>query len=138
MAERGTEHARLAAEQARTDAEESRRVARAQEALLRAQYDEIERTLEEVGPAQQQPTYEEMRVDILGAQSSLMVTFLRNSRLKDGTTMLDRFEQHAEIEFKKHQRFHSGALGTYRGESFKKWKERTVAAQAEITRALAR
>ena len=137
MAERETEQARLAAEQARTDAEESRRLARAQVARLRAQYDEIEVALEGVGPAPQPPTYEEMRADILGAQSAVMTRFLKGMKLRDGMTLFDRFEQHAEIEFKKHQQLHSDALGTYRGQSFEKWKERTVSVQAKLTRALA-
>ncbi|WBL19220.1 hypothetical protein [Citricoccus sp. NR2] len=47
-------------------------------------------------------------------------------------------EMRAAIEFKKHQRLRSDALGTYRGQSFERWKERTIAAQAKLSRALAR
>lgn len=137
LAERDTAQARHTAEQTRMDAEEARAAARAREVHLHALHDEIERELREAGPPPSHPSYEDVRKDLLAAQSAVMTRFLKGTKFKDGTTLFDRFEQHAKSEFKKHQRRTTDGLGTYRGPSFEKWKERTVAAQSRLIRDLA-
>jgi hypothetical protein len=75
------------------------------------------------------PSYDDMRREILGAQSHVLVKFLRTTKLKDGTTLMDKAEGYARKEFAAHQRRDSDALGRYSGPSYEQWKERSLEMQ---------
>jgi hypothetical protein len=78
------------------------------------------------------PSYDDMRREILGAQSHVLVKFLRTTKLKDGTTLMDKAEGYARKEFAAHQRRDSDALGRYSGPSYEQWKERSLEMQRKI------
>lgn len=78
------------------------------------------------------PSYDDMRREILGAQSHVLVKFLRTTKLKDGTTLMDKAEGYARKEFAAHQRRDSDALGRYSGPSYEQWKERNLEMQRMV------
>ena len=78
------------------------------------------------------PSYDDMRWEILGAQSHVLVKFLRTTKLKDGTTLMDKAEGYARKEFAAHQRRDSDALGRYSGPSYEQWKDRNMGMQRKI------
>lgn len=119
----------LKARQALQRAEEAERDRRAAERGLLALTEEVQQQLDDAPPP---PTYDDMRQELLRAQSHVLVKFLQGTKLKDGTTLMDRAERFAQKEFAAHQRRDSDALGRYSGPSYERWKERTLEMQRKI------
>lgn len=78
------------------------------------------------------PSYDDMRRDILAAQSHVFVKFLKSIQLKDGTTLMDRAEGYARKEFAAHQRRESDALGRYSGPDYEQWRARSLEMKRKI------
>jgi len=120
---------RQAAQEAFRRAEAAERAHRAAAQDLLVLRERIQQQLDD-NPAP--PSYDGMRREILGAQSHVLVKFLRTSKLKDGTTLMDKAEGYARKEFAAHQRRDSDAFGRYRGPSYEVWKDRSLEMQRKI------
>lgn len=119
----------IKARQAVQTAEEAERGRRAAERGLVMLSEQIQQELDDAPP---RPTYDDMREDLLGAQSHVLVKFLKETKLKDGTTLMDMAERFARKEFAAHQRRDSDALGHYRGPSYERWRDRSLVMQRQI------
>ncbi len=117
------------AEQRATEAERARRAVVRDLLTLRSQ---IRQELENTPPPPAPPSYDGMRQDILGAQSHVLVKFLKSTKLKDGTTLMDKAEGYARKEFAAQQRRNSDALGRYSGPGYERWKDRSLELQRRI------
>ena len=123
-----------AARQARVDAEAAKTDARRREARLHSLSVEMDRQLQQAGPAPQPPSCDDLRNELLASQSSVMTQFLRSRRRADGRTLFDEFETYAKAEFAKQQR-NADPLAPSAGARFENWRERTIAAQRKLDRA---
>ncbi|MGW9404040.1 plasmid recombination protein [Arthrobacter sp. NPDC055585] len=136
----GLEAARTAARQETAEAREAARAAERRAAEAERRHSAAVRDLLALRAQIQQqlvttpgpPTYEEMRQDILGAQPQLLAKFLRGMKLKDGSTLEDKFEEFQRRSFAAYQRRGSDALGRYNGPSYEQWKGRGLEMQRKI------
>lgn len=126
---------RETAEQLRADAEEYRRIQRAEATRLRALRQSVEDDRAAAGTKPEVPSYDDLRKEILAAQSHLMTRFLKETKLKDGSTLFDAFERYARDKFVGYQSRNTDALGRYGGLDFDRWINRTVAAQTKLRNA---
>jgi len=125
---------RAAARRARDEALSQARAHRDAAARLDALRESIKKQLEDNPPPATPPSYEDMRRDILGTQPHLLSKFLRRIKMKDGTTLEDKFEDFQRKEFAKHQRRDSDALGHYIGPRYETWKSHTLDMQRKTER----
>ena len=123
---------RLAAQERERRADEAERGHRAAARDLLALREQMQQQLDDNPSPPALPTYDDMRREILGAQSHVLVKFLRTTKLKDGTTLMDKAEGYARKEFAAHQRRDSDALGRYSGPSYEQWKERSLEMQRMV------
>lgn len=123
---------RLAAQERERLADGAERVHRAAARDLLALRGQIQQQLDDNPGPPEPPSYDDIRRDILGAQPHLLMTFLKSVKLKDGTTLKDRFEAFQRRSFAAHQRRDSDALGRYSGPSYEVWKDRSLEMQRKI------
>ncbi|NKX52770.1 hypothetical protein HER39_19775 [Arthrobacter deserti] len=103
---------------------------------LLALREQIQQQLDNNPPPPSPPSYDDMRRDILGAQSHVLVKFLKTTKLKDGTTLMDKAEGYARKEFAAHQRRESGGMPSlYVGPRYENWRDRTLEHQRRTDRA---
>jgi len=123
---------RLAAQERERRADMAERVHKAAARDLLALHGHIQQQLDDNPGPPVPPSYNDMRGDILGAQPHLLMTFLRGIKLKDGTTLQDRFEAFQRRTFAEHQRRNSDGLGHYSGPDYEQWKGRSLEMQRKI------
>lgn len=125
----------VAAREARQRAEEAERAHRAAARQLLELHGQIQEELDSNPPPPSPPSYDDLRQEILAAQSHVYVKFLKGTKFKDGTTLMDKAEEYARREFAAHQRHDSDALGRYSGPSYQRWRDRGLAMQRKASAA---
>ncbi|MHA7274129.1 plasmid recombination protein [Arthrobacter sp. TMT4-20] len=122
---------RMAVQEAKRRAESAERAHRAQEQAMLVLHKQIQQQLD-ITPPPVLPAYDDLRRDIMAAQPRLLGAFLRSMKFKDGSTLVDRFEDFQRRSFATHQRRESDALGRYSGPGYEQWKDRSLEMQRKI------
>lgn len=123
---------RIAAQQRERRADEAERVHSTAARNLLALREQIQQQLDDNPSPPAQPSYDDMRRDILGAQPHLLGAFLKRMKFKDGSTLEDKFEDFQRRSFATHQRRDSDPLGRYSGPGYEEWKDRNLQMQRKI------
>lgn len=125
---------RLEAQELRREAEAAKNRYQRESDRLRQLGQQIEEELQTAGPAPTPPTFDEIRKEILGAQSSLAMKYLRTIRYKDDSTGADRFDKFARHEYNQYLANNQRQYGTATGQNFEAWLSQTVATQERLLR----
>lgn len=92
--------------------------------------DRIADDLKAAGPAPEKPSYGEL----LKAQSAIATRYLKGLRYNDGSTGFERFEKWLKTKYHGLTLHHERDPIGYPLPKFEEWRDRTVAAQIELSR----
>ncbi|MFD1846960.1 plasmid recombination protein [Arthrobacter flavus] len=122
---------RTAAQAAKRQAQSAEQAHRDRERAMMVLHEQIQQQLD-VTPPPVPPVYDDFRRDIMEAQPRLLGAFFRSVKFKDGSTLMEKFDDFQRRSFATHQRRDSDALGRYSGPGYEQWKDRSLEMQRKI------